>query len=209
MWQILQNLTKNRIFVSGMIKILFIHGLASSGAYKMADMLRQLLRPAQVLAPDLPIDPDLALPELDTLYNKEKPDLVVGLSWGGFLALRLEAERTVVINPDLNISVLLREHIGPMEYLSPRKDGELSFLITEEICQKYELLETGALDANRAVLGCFADRDTLVHCADKFESIYPGRAFHYPGGHLPTYPEMKFHIVPAIRAFLGQKEGRP
>ncbi len=190
-----------------MTKILFIHGLASSGAYKMADMLRQLLRPAEVVAPDLPIDPDHALTELDTLYNEEKPDLVVGLSWGGFLALRLEAAKTVVINPDLDISVLLREHIGPMEYLSPRRNGELSFLITEEICQKYELLENGALKADRAVLGCFGEQDTLVHCADKFESIFPGRAFRYPGGHLPAYPEMKFHIVPAIREFLGQKEG--
>lgn len=190
-----------------MIKILFIHGLASSGAYKMADMLRQLLRPAEVVAPDLPIDPDLAIPILETFYREEKPDLVVGLSWGGFLALRLQAARTVVINPDLNISVLLRQHIGPMEYLSPRRDGELSFLITEEICQKYESLETGEIDTDRAVLGCFGEQDTLVHSADKFESIFPGRAFRYPGGHLPTYPEMKFHIIPAIRRFLGQKEG--
>jgi len=190
-----------------MIKILFIHGLASSGAYKMADMLRQLLRPAEVVAPDLPIDPDLAIPILETFNREEKPDLVVGLSWGGFLALRLEAVKTVVINPDLDISVLLRQHIGPMEYLSPRRDGELSFLITEEICQKYEVLEKGSLNAGIKVLGCFGEQDTLVHCADKFESIFPGRAFRYPGGHLPTYPEMKFHIIPAIRRFLGQKEG--
>jgi len=192
-----------------MHKILFIHGLASSGAYKMADMLRQLLRPSEVVAPDLPIDPDQALPELDALNKKEKPDLVVGLSWGGFLALRLEAAHTVVINPDLDISVLLRQHIGPMEYLSPRRNGELSFLITEEICQKYEQLESRAIHADKAVLGCFGEQDTLVHCVDKFESIFPGRAFRYPGGHLPTYPEMKFHIVPAIKEFLGQKEGRP
>ena len=42
-------------------KILFIHGLASSGAYKMASSLRMLLKPATVLAPDVPIDPEAAL----------------------------------------------------------------------------------------------------------------------------------------------------
>ena len=167
-----------------MYKILFIHGLASSGSYKMADMLR----PAGVVAPDLPIDPDRALSALTDIYSTEKPDLVVGLSWGGFLALRLNAERTVVINPDLDISVLLRQHIGPMEYLSPRHNGERSFLITEEICRKYEALETSAINPDRAVLGCFGEQDTLVHCADKFESIFPGRAFRYPGGSVPSRP---------------------
>ena len=39
------------------MKLLFLHGLASSGAYKMASTLRILLR-CEVLAPDLPIEPD-------------------------------------------------------------------------------------------------------------------------------------------------------
>ena len=42
------------------MKILFVHGLASSGAYKLADMLRITLK-AEVVAPDVPIDPDEAL----------------------------------------------------------------------------------------------------------------------------------------------------
>jgi len=189
-----------------MRKIVFIHGLASSGAYKMADMLRQLLRPAEVVAPDLPIDPDQALALLRSICADENPDLVVGLSWGGFLALRLQAAKTVVVNPDLSISKLLRQHIGPMEYLSPRKNGELRFLITEEICERYEQMEAEGIPPQTAVLGCFGEQDNLVHCADTFESIFPGRAFRYPGGHLPTYPEMKFHIVPEIRRFFDKKK---
>ena len=96
------------------MRILFIHGLASSGAYKLADMLRINLK-ADVLAPDVPIDPDEALELLNALCKKESPDLVVGLSWGGFLALRLQHPRIAVINPDLHISRILREHIGPMD----------------------------------------------------------------------------------------------
>ena len=42
-------------------KVLFIHGLASSGAYKTANTLRTLLRPCVVVAPDVPIEPGAAL----------------------------------------------------------------------------------------------------------------------------------------------------
>ena len=66
------------------MRILFIHGLASSGAYKLADMLRINLK-ADVTAPDIPIDPDQALRLIRNLSETEQPDLVVGLSWGGFL----------------------------------------------------------------------------------------------------------------------------
>ena len=43
------------------MKILFIHGLASSGAYKMASSLRILLKGSEVIAPDVPIEPAEAL----------------------------------------------------------------------------------------------------------------------------------------------------
>ena len=179
------------------MKILFIHGLASSGAYKMADMLRMLLR-ADVIAPDLPIGLDEALKILQEIVADERPDLVIGLSWGGFLALELGAERTVVINPDLKPSGLLRSKIGPVQYLSPRRGGETSFEITEEICRRYEEAEKEDFPQQKTLLGCFADNDELVHSAPLFEELFPERSFHYPGGHLPTYREMKFYVVPAI-----------
>lgn len=182
------------------MRILFIHGLASSGAYKLADMLRINLK-ADVIAPDVPIDPDEALEFLRALCEKERPDLVAGLSWGGFLALRLAHPRIAVINPDLHISRLLREHIGPMDYLSPRRDGETQFLITESLCTRYEQLEAAGPAAS-SPLGLFATEDELVHCAGEFESLYPGCAKKYPGKHLPTYPEVKKYLAPALLAYV-------
>lgn len=182
------------------MRILFIHGLASSGAYKLADMLRINLK-AEVLAPDVPIDPDKALERLRTLCEKERPQLVAGLSWGGFLALRLTHPRIAVINPDLHISRLLQQHIGPMDYLSPRRSGETQFLITESLCRRYEQLEASGPAAS-SPLGLFATEDQLVHCADEFESLYPGRAKKYPGKHLPTFPEVKNYIAPALLSYM-------
>ena len=112
------------------MKVLFIHGLASSGAYKMASSLRILLKGSEVIAPDVPIDPSEALELLKGICASESPDLIVGLSLGGFWAQKLRGFRKILVNPDFHVSRLLRSKIGIMEYLSPRRDGALSFRVT-------------------------------------------------------------------------------
>ena len=186
-----------------MMKVLFIHGLASSGAYKTANTLRTLLRPCEVIAPDVPIEPGAALALLQGLCETERPDLIVGLSLGGFWALQLRGWRKILINPDLHPSRLLRTKVGEMKYLSPRRDGALSFTITPEISDGYEALEAKefeGLDAAEAALtdGLFATDDELIHCGDEFGRHYPGRAHSYPGTHLPTFPEIKRYLLPLV-----------
>jgi predicted esterase YcpF (UPF0227 family) len=184
-------------------KVLFIHGLASSGAYKTANTLRTLLRPCVVVAPDVPIEPGAALSMLRDTCRTECPDLVVGLSLGGFWALQLRGFRKILINPDLHPSRLLRTKIGEMKYLSPRQDGALSFEITEQICEGYEALEAVEfkdLDADEIALtdGLFASDDEMVRCGPEFAERYPGRAHPYPGTHLPTFPQIRQYLLPLV-----------
>ena len=185
------------------MKILFIHGLASSGAYKMASSLRILLKGSEVIAPDVPIEPSDALAMLERICSSERPELIVGHSLGGFWAQKLRGFRKVLVNPDFHVSRLLRSKIGVMEYLSPRRDGALSFEITEEICQGYEALEAvqfEGLDNSEVALttGLFADHDEMVDCFDEFNSHYPCRGHRYPGTHLPNYPQIKQYFLPVI-----------
>ena len=185
------------------MKILFIHGLASSGAYKMASSLRILLKGSEVIAPDVPIEPSEALAMLEGICSNESPDLVVGLSLGGFWAQKLRGYRKLVVNPDFHPSRLLHSKIGIMEYLSPRRDGATSFEITDEICKGYEALEGQqfiGLDTKEIDLtaGMFADRDEMVDCYDEFMLHYPFRGHRYPGTHLPNYPEIKKYFLPVI-----------
>lgn len=189
------------------MKILFVHGLASSGAYKMATMLGQLLRPCEVVAPDFPIVYGEAMSLLRTVVGQEDPDLVVGLSWGGFLVQKLYGRTRVLVNPDLEVAGLMRKMTGRVEYLSPRRGGETSFEITPGICDAYALAqETGEPAGDpESILGLFADNDEMVDCRGLFSRIYPGRSSVYPGGHLPNYPQMKFHIVPRIQAFIAER----
>ena len=189
-----------------MDKILFVHGLASSGAYKLASTLRILLKPADVLSPDFPIEPELALSQLRAIVNQQAPELVVGLSWGGFLVQQLRGQRKVLINPDFSISSLLGTMTGEVPYLSPREDGALSFTVTPELCQRYRQLETFQFDGidqkeKELTLGFVAREDELVHCQPLFEEHYPGRSISYPGGHLPTFPQVKQYILPHLLSF--------
>ena len=185
------------------MKILFIHGLASSGAYKMASSLRILLKGSEVIAPDVPIEPYEALALLEGICSGEKPDMIVGLSLGGFWAQKLRGFKKFLVNPDLHPSKLLRSKVGVMEYLSPRRDGQTSFEITETICRGYEALEQNEFDGLSAseealTTGFFADHDEMVDCRAEFERHYPGRSHSYPGTHLPNYPQIKDYFLPVI-----------
>lgn len=184
-------------------KLLFLHGWASAGSYKLADILRILLRPEAVLAPDLPPDPDQALSLIRELCESERPALAVGLSWGGFLLQQVRGQRKALINPDFIMTDFLPSQPAVVEYLSQRRDGAESFLLTESICERHETLEARQFEgidaAEQALtLGFFADGDEMTRCRDVFEARYPGRAISYPGGHLPSYPEVKRYIAPIL-----------
>lgn len=90
-----------------------------------------------------------------------------------------------------------------MDYLSPRRDGALSFEITKEICNGYEVLERTEFDGltpdeTALTTGMFADRDEMVDCFAEFDSHYPGRGRRYSGTHLPNYPQIKEYFLPVI-----------
>lgn len=189
------------------MKILFIHGLASSGAYKMANSLRILMKPCEVTAPDIPIDPEEALALLHATCSNENPDLIVGLSLGGFWAQKLRGYRKILVNPDFHVSGLLNTMKGEQKYLSPRRDGAGTFIITEDICRGYrelEKVEFDNLEPEEIAMtrGMFADNDEIVRCGKEFEKYYPGQGISYPGHHLPIFPELKKYLVPVAEELL-------
>ena len=189
-------------------RILFIHGLASSGRYKMADQLRILVKGAEVLAPDVPPEPDKALTFLQSLCLEYRPDLIVGHSLGGFWAQKLRGWRKALVNPTFHIAEFLRELPSEMKYLSPREDGAVSFFITEEMCRGYEMLEETEYDGldqkeKDLTIAFFADSDETVRQGPEFALRYGKPGISYPGKHQPVFPEMKQYIVPAIKEFCG------
>ena len=191
-------------------RILFIHGLASSGKYKMADQLRILVKGAEVLSPDVPFEPSEALPFLQRLCDEYKPDLIVGHSLGGFWAQKLRGWRKALVNPTFHCAEYLRTVGGEMRWLSPREDGAETFAVTEDSCQDYQDLEDTEFDGltqaeKDLTIAFFAKDDEVVRHGAEFEKQYGKPGIIYPGRHQPVFPEMKEYIVPELVKFL---EGR-
>ena len=73
-----------------MKKILFLHGFFASGQCVPAVALREAFEGrAEVLTPDLPIHPNMALELIRNICDREHPDLLVGNSCGSFYAQML------------------------------------------------------------------------------------------------------------------------
>jgi predicted esterase YcpF (UPF0227 family) len=116
-----------------MKKILYLHGFGSSGASGTVELLRRefwntdAAHRATVTAPDIPVDPAVAMPMLEALAYDEMPDLVVGTSMGGMYAQQLRGFTRICVNPSFTISqkydVL---YVGKHRWLNRRKGNQPS-----------------------------------------------------------------------------------
>lgn len=61
-------------------KILYVHGFASSGQSGTVKRLREVFPAAEVVAPDLPLNPLEALTLLQVTCKEIRPDLIIGTS---------------------------------------------------------------------------------------------------------------------------------
>ena len=115
--------------------ILFLHGFYASGQCVPAVALREAFEgKAHVLTPDLPLHPNDAIRLIREICVKEKPDVLVGNSYGSFYAQMISpivGIPALLGNPHFNMSDFLRERIGSHQYKSPRADGKQDFTIGE------------------------------------------------------------------------------
>ena len=81
------------------MKLIYFHGFASSGASGTVELLRKMLPSAEVIAPDIPVDPLEALPFLTDLVEREQPDIVLGTSMGGMYAAQMHGHLRICVNP--------------------------------------------------------------------------------------------------------------
>lgn len=158
--------------------IIYLHGYGSSGTSQTVNYLRKLLPECEVIAPDIPIDPQEALPYLRQLCATHKPDLVIGTSMGAMYAMQMHDCRRICVNPALHMSKLpdiLK--VGTFDYFQPTASGKTSFIITEEIIQHFRDMEQHLFDnltdkSRHLCWGFFGDEDTIVNCKDEFMRQY-------------------------------------
>jgi predicted esterase YcpF (UPF0227 family) len=194
-----------------MKKILFLHGFFASGQCIPALALRDaFVDKAQVLTPDLPTHPRLALEQMKEICDMERPDLLIGNSCGAFYAQMLTpviGVPALLGNPHFMMTEFLKERVGEHEYKSPRKDGNQKFVIDEALIQEFaELQAIQFCNCNPyykdKVWGLFGEHDTLAHFEPVFLEHYD-KSFHFPGGHTPTAEEVRTWYVPLAEKLLS------
>ena len=198
-----------------MKKILYLHGFGSSGASGTVDLLRRefwdradATHRAVIVAPDIPLDPLVALPMLKKLASDENPDLVVGTSMGGFYAQQLHGLTRICVNPSFWLSKKYEVlYVGRHTWLNRRRDGETTFHVTKETIAHFQEVEAHQFDDvtdddRKLCHGLFGDEDTLLSALTMptFEQHYPGMSHTFPGGHRMNAHVVTHTLLPYIRS---------
>jgi predicted esterase YcpF (UPF0227 family) len=122
------------------MKIIYLHGFASVGAGPKSDAFIKEFGAENVLAPDLPLDPDQVEALIDSLtaHLNDENVIFVGTSLGGFwsqyFALKY-GDSCVLVNPSTSPSKTMWERVG--HTIHNYKTGTL-IPVLEEYAAKFQ-----------------------------------------------------------------------
>lgn len=186
------------------MKLIYFHGFGSSARSGTIRTLREKLTDFEVIAPDIPVDPEEALPYLKQLCQDEKPDIVIGTSMGGMYAQQMFGFKRICVNPAFEMSSKSKVlKPGTFEYFNPRMNGETQFTITPEIIAHFARMEQRQFDGvtedqQQQVWGLFGSNDTQVNSESVFLRYY-NNAIHFEGEHRMNDKVIDEVLIPLIR----------
>lgn len=193
------------------MKVVYLHGLGSSGQSATARRLdRSLPGDYEVIAPDIPVQPELAITALQRVADMLDPDdVVVGTSLGGLYAQLFHGWRRILVNPSFHTSRHLSEKVGQrLPFNNPRKDGATDFEVNAKLVKKFEKMEARQFDPKfgfhnsrpdspELVTALFGKNDTVVNCKDEYLEHYT-RWHEFEGEHRLDPDTMISLLIPLI-----------
>ncbi|MDE7179914.1 MAG: alpha/beta fold hydrolase [Muribaculaceae bacterium] len=198
-------------------QVVYLHGLSSSGQSTTAQRLRRTLAKQEVISPDIPVQPEVALTELKKLASTLRPDaIIVGTSMGGMFAQLFRGFHRILINPSFHTSRHMKEHVGErLPFHNPRLDGAVDFEVADKLVKKYEKLEARQFDPKFGIFGknpdspdqvfaFFGTKDDVVNCKDEYLSHY-SRSADFEGGHRLDPNSTITLVVPKILEIIGEE----
>ena len=189
--------------------VVYLHGYASSSQSSTATYLVKNMPEWNVIAPDIPVDPQEALPFLKDYCVAHHADLVIGTSMGGMYAMQMTDHMRICVNPALHMSqvkdVLM---VGTFERFQPTADGRILFTITEEIIRHFKEMEEhmfdGVTSENQSnCWGFFADGDTLVNYKAEFAEHF-SQVYDFHGEHRMNDHVLRDVIIPTAKRILAE-----
>ena len=195
-------------------KIIYVHGFMSAGSTHTAQILRDYMPQATVIAPDLPIHPEEAMELLRNLVKTENPDLIIGTSMGGMYTEMLYGVDRICVNPAFQMGSTITESnmMGKQVYQNERQDGEKEVIVTKALVKEYKEMTEQCFaqvteEEQLKVFGLFGDEDPIVHTFDLFSEHYT-QAIHLHGEHRLIEKAIFHYLMPVIRWIDDRQEGR-
>lgn len=184
-------------------KLLYIHGLASSGRSGSAKEIQRCLPKTTVISPDLPVDPQEAYDMLCRIIDEEEVDVMVGSSMGGMFANVINGVAKVLVNPSFHVSESMRGKIGRMRFFGEREDGATEFEVTEELCDAYARLESRQFASfhdrdTGETYALFGSHDDTVDCKAEYERYFGESYEIFLGAHRLTPEVIQGQLIPAV-----------
>lgn len=194
--------------------LLYCHGFGSSGQSGTVTRLRTVMPQANVIAPDLPVEPHEAIALLHSICEQEKPDLIIGTSMGGMYAEQLRGFDRICVNPALEIAETMKVHgmTGTQQFQNPRQDGVQEFYVDKALVKAYRDVSEQRFvgltpEDEQRVIGLFGDKDDLVDTFDMFCEHY-SQATHFHGEHRMDDKSYMHSVMPVIRWIDDKQNGR-
>jgi len=181
------------------INIMYVHGLNSDGNSITGKTMERVLQSQfpdmniNVFRPTFPKTGPEALNVLNKEIRKNKINIVIGTSLGGFVTLNAHGPFRIVVNPAMHPSKTLLKLGEPEEVAATYKD------IEEKLYSNIDF------EDKAATIGWFADNDKVVQNGGEFKKLY-GRKREFHGEHRMDERAIKDIIVRSIREWITMCE---
>ncbi len=131
--------------------MMYLHGFMSgANGAKQRQLQKRFKGRYRVIAPELYADPVRSLTIINELVKKEKPEIIVGTSLGGFMALESESgdAEVLVVNPCMFPQWELAQWLNQeLTYFCKRLDGVQNYWLTQSVLQALRSHSVGAHEA--------------------------------------------------------------
>lgn len=126
--------------------MMYVHGFMSgANGAKQKQLQDHFEGRYRVIAPELDADPDKSLAILNEIIERERPEIIIGTSLGGWMTLMCDSNdaKLVIVNPSTEPQITLARWLEePQEYFCKRLDGVQTYTLTQEVLGKYMKFDT-------------------------------------------------------------------
>lgn len=121
--------------------VMYIHGFRSGANGSKREQLQEYFGDRyRVIAPEVDADPEKSLAKINETIVREKPEIIIGTSLGGWMTLMCDSgdAQLVVVNPSTDPGHTLGHWVGQeLPYFCERLDGVQTYVLTQDVLDKF------------------------------------------------------------------------